>query len=330
MNKPTEKQIQEVLNGISTPEVARIVAAWFATEEGAAYLSHSIDIDAGQIKAGCEDLFVDREIASTRMLAEIRRNIHRKHVRRIFFRVAAVLIPFVLFLGLFLQLNQRVDLFGTSGYAEVYVPKGERLQMMFQDGTRVYINSDTRLKYPKEFALFSREVYLEGEAYFVVAKNPRRPFIVNLNGPSVQVLGTSFDVKAYSDAKEITVCLDEGHVNLTLPSDKCYPLTPGEKLVYNKESNRCVISHDADNQLSSLWKTNVIAFKDTPLKEVTEVLERWYNLDFKVENKAVWNVYITLISENTLLEKLLSDLEKITPLHFDYDEAKRMVTITPK
>lgn len=330
MNKPTENQIQEVLNGISTPDVARSVAEWFATEEGAAYLSRSIDIDAEQIKPGSEELFIDHNIDSAQMLADIRRNISRKRIRRIVFRVAAVLIPFVLIVGMFFQLNRQVDLFGTSDYAEVYVPKGERLQMMFQDGTRVYVNSDTRLRYPKKFALSSREVYLEGEAYFVVSKNPRRPFVVNLNGPSVHVLGTSFDVHAYPDTENVTVCLDEGRVDLTLPSEKKYSLKPGDKLVYNRESNRCTISRDGDTQLSSLWKTNVIAFKDTPMKEVVKVLGRWYDVDFKVDDKAAWDVYITLTSENTLLEKVLYDLEKIAPLHFEYDEANKLVTVTHK
>lgn len=147
--------------------------------------------------------------------------------------------------GLVVQLDKRVDLFGGSGYEEIYVAKGERLQMMFQDGTRVYINSDSRLKYPKKFALSSREVYLEGEAYFVVSKNPARPFIVNLNGPAIHVLGTSFDVNAYPDNKNITVCLDEGHINLMLPSDKKYPVRPGERLVYNRDDDRCTIPETA-------------------------------------------------------------------------------------
>ena len=154
MNIPTEKQIQEVLAGRSTPEVARIVAAWFATDEGAAYLAKSMDRDAVQIKQGFEELYVNHEIPSEEMFARIRRNI-----RRITFRVAAVLIPFVLLIGLFVQVNTRVDLLGDSGYEEIYVPKGERLQMMFQDGTRAYINSDSRLKYPKKFALSVKSIW---------------------------------------------------------------------------------------------------------------------------------------------------------------------------
>lgn len=330
MNKPTEEQIQEVLAGTSTPEIARLVATWFATDEGTAYLSRSMDSDVEQIKLDYEELYISRDIPSEEMFARIRRNIRQKRIRRIAFRVAAVVIPFIVLAGLFVQVNMRVDLFGNSGYEEVYVAKGERLQMMFQDGTRAYINSDTRLKYPKKFALSSREVYLEGEAYFVVSKNPHRPFIVNLDGPAVHVLGTSFDVQAYPENKDITVCLDEGHVNLTLPSDKKYPLQPGEKLVYDKESERCTISRDTDTRFSSLWKTNVIAFKDAPLAEVVKVLNRWYDVSFKIEDKDAWNVYFTLTSENTLLEKVLRDLEKIAPLRFEYNEAGKEVIVTTK
>ena len=330
MNKPTEEQIQEVLAGTSTPETARLVAQWFATDEGTAYLSRSMDCEVEQVKLGYEELYVNHEIASDELFARIRRNIRRKRIRRIAFRAAAVLIPFIVLAGLFVQLDKRVDLFGGSGYEEIYVPKGERLQMMFQDGTRAYINSDSRLKYPKKFALSSREVYLEGEAYFVVSKNSHRPFIVNLNGPAVHVLGTSFDVQAYPENKDITVCLDEGRVNLTLASDKEYPLKPGEKLVYNKESEHCTITRHADIHLSSLWKKNVIAFKDAPLSEVIKVLNRWYDVNFKIENQSAWDVYFTITSENTLLEKVLQDLEKIAPLRFEYKEAEKEVILTRK
>lgn len=240
-----------------------------------------------------------------------------------------MVIPFILLAGLFVQVNMRVDLFGNSGYEEVYVPKGERLQMMFQDGTRVYVNSDTRLKYPKKFALFNREVYLDGEAYFVVSKNSHRPFIVNLEGSALHVLGTSFNVQAYPESQNITVCLDEGRIKLALPSDKEYPLQPGERLVYNRASKRCTVSRNVDN-IASLWKTNVIAFKNASLTEVASVLGRWYNVDFKIEGKNAWNVYFTLTSENIPLEKILRDLEKIAPLQFTYSEAKKEVLVTSK
>lgn len=330
MNRPTDKQIEEVLAGVATPEDARDVAEWFATEEGSDYLEAAMTRDSEWMKSETADLYVDHEIPSYKMLEQIRKNIRIKKLKRISFRVAAVLIPALFIIGFYMQLSSRVDIFGTPEYEEIIVAKGERIQMIFQDGTKVYINSDSKLRYPKKFALNSREVYLEGEAYFEVAKNKKRPFIVNLNGPAIHVLGTSFNVQDYPENKDITVCLDEGHINLTLPSEKKYPVQPGEKLVYNKENKLCTISRIEDMQRMSIWKQNVIVFKDTPLPEVLKVLNRWYNVDFKVEdNRALTYVY-TLTSENTLLEKVLMDLEKIAPVKFDYNEDNKEVTVRMK
>lgn len=330
MNRPTDKQIEEVLAGIATPEDARLVAEWFTTEEGSDYLEVAMTRDSELIKNEVADLYVNHDIPSRQMLEQIQKNIRMKKLKRICFRVAAVLIPVLFIIGFYIQLNSKVDLFGTSEYEEVIVDKGERIQIMFQDGTRVYINSDSKLKYPKKFALNTREVFLEGEAYFVVAKNKNRPFIVNLNGPAIQVVGTSFNVQDYPENKDIVVCLDEGNINLTLPTEKKYPVRPGERLIYNKESNECTISRMDDMRRLSMWKQNVIVFKDTPLLEVIKVLNRWYDVDFKIEDERALTYLYTLTSDNTLLEKVLMDLEKIAPVKFDYNEDKKEVIVKMK
>ena len=152
MNRPTDKQIEEVLAGIASPEDAKYVAEWFATEEGSDYLEAAMTRDSELIKNEFADLYVDHDIPSKKILEQIWKNIRIKKLKRICFRVAAVLIPVVLIVGLYMQLNSKVDLFGTSEYEEVVVNKGERIQIMFQDGTKVYINSDSKLRYPKKFA----------------------------------------------------------------------------------------------------------------------------------------------------------------------------------
>ena len=330
MNRPTDKQIEEVLAGIASPEDAKYVAEWFATEEGSDYLEAAMTRDSRLIKNEFADLYVDHDIPSKKILEQIRKNIRIKKLKRICFRVAAVLIPVVLIVGLYMQLNSKVDLFGTSEYEEVVVDKGERIQIMFQDGTKVYINSDSKLRYPKKFALNTREVFLEGEAYFVVAKNKNRPFIVNLSGPAIHVLGTSFNVQDYPENKDIVVCLDEGNINLTLPTEKKYPVKPGERLVYNKDNQQCTISKMNDMRRLSMWKQNVIVFKDTPLSEVIKILNRWYNVEFKVEDENVLKYVYTLTSDNTLLEKVLMDLDKIAPVNFEYNEDKKEVIVKMK
>lgn len=234
--------IEKVLNGIGTEEEARAVAKWLATREGEEYLSEQMDNKFEEIKEGYEDILVNHPIPSEKIFNKIETNIARKRLRKILFRCAAVLIPIALIFSLFQQLDSRVELFGEVDYEEVYVPKGERIQMMFQDGTRAYLNSDTRLKFPKKFGLSERKVFVSGEAYFVVTKNPRRPFIVNIDDMSIKVLGTSFNVHAYPEENDVTVFLDEGKIALTAPTKEQYILNPSEKLIYDKESRKCTIT----------------------------------------------------------------------------------------
>lgn len=327
MERPTNKQIEEVLAGIATVEDAKLVARWFATEEGSLYLKASMTRDTEVFKPELADIYISHAIPSEEIFTQIQRNIHRKRLRRVCFRVAAILIPVLFLIGLYVQLDSRVELFGATEYEEVIVAKGEKMQMMFQDGTRVFINSGSKLKYPKKFALQSREVYLEGEAYFAVAKNKYRPFIVHLDGPSVHVKGTSFNVQDYPDNDNIEICLDEGRVNLTLPSEKKFDVHPGERLIYNKESARCTILKMSDLSRMSKWKHNVIVFKDTSLAEVIKILNRWYGVEFKVEDQRALNYMYTLTSENALLEKVLADLEKIAPVRFEYNDSEKEVIV---
>ena len=330
MNRPSDNKIEKVLAELATPEEAREVAKWFATDEGSAYISNNFDADINSIPLEDADLLIDHSVPSEKMFQKINARIRSKLIRRWTFRAAAVLLPLVLILGLYLHLNTRVDIFGAGEYAEIYVPKGERTQMMFQDGTKVYINSDSYMRYPRKFGISERTVELKGEAYFVVAKNKNRPFVVNLNGPSIRVLGTSFNVEAYPENDDIKVNLDEGRINLKLLSDVEVPVSPGECVVYNKNTKYYRVNRNTDTGASSVWKSNVISFKDTPLDEVFSRLGRWYNVDFEVEDDIPSDLHITLVSRHTLIEKVLEDLVKISPLSFRYDEQSAKVYVSLK
>ena len=330
MNRPSDNKIEKVLAGLATPEEAREVAKWFATDEGSAYISNNFDADINSIPLEDADLLIDHSVPSEKMFQKINARIRSKLIRRWTFRAAAVLLPLVLILGLYLHLNTRVDIFGAGEYAEIYVPKGERMQMIFQDGTKVYINSDSYMRYPRKFGISERTVELKGEAYFVVAKNKNRPFVVNLNGPSIRVLGTSFNVEAYPENDDIKVNLDEGRINLKLLSDVEVPVSPGECVVYNKNTKSYRVNRNTDTGASSVWKSNVISFKDTPLDEVFSRLNRWYNVDFEVEDDIPSDLHITLVSRHTLIEKVLEDLVKISPLFFRYDEQSAKVYVSLK
>lgn len=330
MNRPNDNQIERVLAGLATPEEAKEVAKWFATDEGSAYLSKHFDADINSIPLGDADLLINHSVPSDKMFQKINSRIKNSMFRRWALRAAAVLLPLVLVLGLYFHLDTRVDIFGGGEYAEIYVPKGERMQMMFQDGTKVYINSDSYMRYPRKFGISDRTVELKGEAYFVVAKNKNRPFVVNLNGPSVRVLGTSFNIEAYPENDDIKVNLDEGRINLKLFSDVEVPVSPGECVIYNKTTRSYRVDRNTDTGASSVWKSNVISFKDTPFGEVVSRLGRWYNVEFELDDDIPSDLHITLVSRHTLIEKVLEDLEKISPLSFRYDESSAKVYVSLK
>ncbi|MDR3058587.1 MAG: FecR family protein [Dysgonomonas sp.] len=327
MNRPSDESIQKVIDGLATPEEAHIVAEWFATDEGQMYLSHKMDMQALQAKDGLEEVYIDHDVPSEKMYTEILAHENRRRMRRIILRVAAVLIPFIFILGLGWQINNKVDLFGKTEYVDIYVPKGERIQVMFQDGTKAFLNSDTHLRYPKKFSLFDRKVYLDGEAYFTVDKNPDRPFMVQMNEDVIKVYGTEFNVKAYSSSNLINIALDNGDISLIPFSKGKYCVKPGEKLVYDRKTGECRISKKQDTEFASLWKKDILAFRNTPLKDVIDDLNRWYNVSFIVEDTRAYIYSYTIISENTSLEKVLADLEKISPVKFEYKDNKVVISM---
>ena len=205
---------------------------------------------------------------------------HKIRIRRFWnytFKIAAVLIPLALIIGIYMDLNSRVDLFASSGYEEVTVPKGERLQLMFQDGSKVYLNSDSHIRYPKKFGLSERKVELSGEGWFEVAKLKDRPFIVKLNELDIQVLGTTFNVNAYKEDPNISIALNTGIIKLTGYTFKPLNLKPGDKAVYDKASGSCMSYLKIRNiQLGYTLPKNILSYFNVSKLRIYASLENFF------------------------------------------------------
>ncbi|MDO5523447.1 MAG: FecR family protein [Bacteroidia bacterium] len=317
MQKSDKKIIEKVISGTSTKEDAREVADWFSSSvEGQQYLSDMLDKDAFFMEEGLNEW--ENMISAHRsdaLLAKINRQISRKKIIRLTLSVAAALLPLIVVTGFLAQLSNRYDLFGAGHYSEIYVPKGEKMQILFQDGSRAYLNSDTRLRYPEKFGLRHRKIFLEGEAYFQVSSNKKRPFIVNTGETSVKVLGTSFNVNAYKDNKEIRVVLDEGKI-VFAARDNEYKLNPGQKFIYNTENKQLYLVNVRGPDEESMWKSNYIRLSDTPLEETLRILDRKFDIPFKVVDKKALAYSFNLLSEDKSLSYILNELEKIAPVKF--------------
>lgn len=322
MKIPKQSTIDRVFNNEATHKEVQEVVRWMATKEGQSMLQNRMDHDYETVSPGHEEEYIGRIIPSEEIYAIIMHKIHMRRFWNFTYKIAAVIIPLALIIGLYINLNSRVDLFASSEYEEVTVPKGERLQLMFQDGSKVYLNSDSHIRYPKKFGLKERKVELRGEGWFEVTKLKNRPFIVKLNELDVQVLGTTFDINAYSEDPNISITLNTGTIRLTGYTFKPLNLKPGDKAVYNKASSSCTIYHQVKVKQASLWRQNILVFDNTPMQVVMSTLSRRFGCEFKIESSDIMKYSYTLQTQFSDLRLILDELEKISPVRFTIEGKK--------
>lgn len=304
-----------VAESASKEEVVGVIDWFSSSVEGQQCLSDMLDRDAYLMESDPDLGKSFTPIQSDLLYKKIDRNIYQNRFRKNVLRIVAVLVPILFISGLALYLNRQTDLFSQTTYSEVYVPKGEDARIFFQDGTEVFLNADTRIRYPNKFGLRKREVFLDGEAYFNVSSNRNRPFIVHAQHTQTEVVGTSFNVSAYGNSNTIEVVLDEGRTAFHVHQSS-YPMLPGQKIEYDKSTGKTTLRNLINPSNASLWKKNVLHFYDTPLAEVIKVLERRYDVQFQIQAQEALNYSYTLTTKQPGIENVLKELQKISPVKF--------------
>ncbi len=175
-------------------------------------------------------------------------------------------------------------------YNTLRVPRGGEYSITLSDGTVVYLNSESELRYPVRFVGKDRRVYLSGEAYFDVKKDQDHPFIVKMKTSAVKVLGTSFDVRAYADEDEVLTTLVQGSVQFSTGEESVI-LEPGEQAVLSKSGQ--VETREVDTYLYTAWKNGVFAFKKQRLEEIMKIIARWYDVNIFWENASQKEITFT-------------------------------------
>lgn len=169
-------------------------------------------------------------------------------------------------------------------YNQIVVPHGKFTSLILSDGTKVYINSATRVIYPKVFESDQRKIYIEGEAYLEVAKDKQKPFIVKTSSFEVKVLGTSFNVNAYKDDLKAEVVLLEGSIELSDKQDKSMLLKPNQLALVEKGEIKNVKEVNAADYI--VWKDGLLILDSEPLSSVCKRLERFYGYRISVSPQA--------------------------------------------
>ena len=195
-------------------------------------------------------------------------------------------------------------------YNEVIVPKGGEYQLVLSDGTLVYLNSMTKIRFPERFSEKCREVEVCGEAFFEVAENKRVPFVVKTDAYEITVLGTKFNVTAYADEQVATTTLVEGAVSI---SGKCIgeakALRPNEQFVLDRVSGSVEIKN-VDVNYYTAWKDGMFRFRDVRLEEIMHVVERWYDMTVVYEDESVRDLHFGFnMSRLETIEPLLNIFE---------------------
>lgn len=195
-----------------------------------------------------------------------------------------------------------------SKYIDKATPKGVRITFKLSDGTTVNLNSNSKLIYPDKFDGDKREVYLEGEGFFDVTKNPEKPFIVTTGDIQTRVLGTSFNVKALSTSEIIEVALVTGSVSLlNSRSNETLLLKPDEMGTYSKSKLITVKSlYNKERVLG--WKDQLLTFSNTDFNEVIESLESWYGVSFVIKTNRKFKMGFTGKYKNKSLETVMKGL----------------------
>lgn len=175
-------------------------------------------------------------------------------------------------------------------YNKLEVPQGGECMIKLDDGTKVWVNAETKLKYPVAFVGDRREVVLEGEAFFDVAKN-EKPFIVKTSFGDVRVLGTAFGISAYASESESYTTLVRGKVSVEREGGEPVVILPGEQVVTSKDGK--MIKQQVDVEEFVGWKDGIYVFKEKSLGEIMKTLERWYNISVDFQEKSLVDLPFT-------------------------------------
>jgi len=196
---------------------------------------------------------------------------------------------------------------GQVSYNTIATPKGGQYQLILADGTKVWLNSASSLKYPTSFTGNDRTVELSGEAYFEVAKNKDQPFNVKTTTQTVQVLGTHFNVNAYADEKAVKTTLLEGSVKV-FSANASVMIKPGQQsaLAVNGSFR---INNDLDTDEIIAWKNGLFQFNEADIQTIMRQIARWYDIDVEFKGTMPVNTYHGKISRNSNVSQVLKILE---------------------
>lgn len=229
-----------------------------------------------------------------------------------------VAIALILILGSWFVTKEYIESEQENLYTEINVPKGQRVNMTLADGTNVWLSPRSKIKIPNQFRGNNRTVELDGEGYFSVTKDAKHPFIVKTQQFNIEVLGTEFNVFAYTELPRFETDLVEGSVlvyNKNNKNEKVY-LKPNEKV---SVIDNILVKSNSDFDNKDYLKNGIYSFKAKPFVEILDCLSLWYNVKFKITDTMILTRKISgKFRQSEEIEKILSALQGV--YHFNFTQ----------
>jgi ferric-dicitrate binding protein FerR (iron transport regulator) len=251
----------------------------------------------------------------------------RKRWINLVVQAAAVLVLSLIFSGIYnsITLNNRDQSFADHStspiYQEIIAACGTQAKVELADGTKVFLNSGSKLRFPQTFAnQQQRKVVLDGEGYFEVTKNKEQPFVVEANQLNIKVLGTKFNVDAYADNPSVSVALVEGSVMIQENTGKqnkdLMELAPNQVATLNPVDQKLSKLDVRDLYKYTAWVDGRIVFFGDPIQTVVRKLANWYNVDIVISDKKLENYRFTGTFINEPLEQILNILSMTSQMTY--------------
>lgn len=249
-------------------------------------------------------------------------------------QAAAVLVLSFVFSGIYKSFNQsdQTQLVAKNTtkpvYQEIQSAFGTQVKVELSDGTKVFLNSGSKLRFPQTFDnQAQRTVFLDGEGYFDVTKNKEQPFVVQVNHLNIKVLGTKFNVDAYNDNKSISVALVEGSVVLQDHSEEgskeLMSLSPNQVATLDTTSQKLIKTDVPAMDKYTAWVNGRIVFFGDPIQTVVNKLSKWYNAEIVISDKRLENYRFTGTFINEPLEQVLNVLSLTSKMNYTIDPARK-------
>ena len=223
---------------------------------------------------------------------------------------AALALLIVIPLSYKAGLNTGEERIASIGWVEVSVPFGKKETVTLSDGTVLHLNSGSRLTYPSVFSGDSRIVFMDGEAYLDVAKDPEHPFIIKSQSIDIKVLGTSFNFKNFAQERTAELLLMEGSVeaSVSIPNDtRTVRLRPGDKMQYNRENGNLDIARFNPKGYKAFYEDNSLHFFDMEMADIAQELSRRFNCEIVVlDEELASRRYFSIFTNNETLDQILA------------------------